>query len=302
MNNEYRDFERLEFKITNEIPKYKNSINKEIYQLIIKKKSTLLCLFFLTIIIIASLCAPLSPYDPNALDASKKFQEISSEHWLGTDEYGRDYFTRALYGGQISISVAISTMIISVVFGTFIGTLSGYIGGKVDVILMRFTDIFMSLPSYLIAMILNLLLKPNIITLILVLSLFSWPSVTRVTRAETMSLKERDFICAAKNLGASDIYIVIHHIIPNMIGQIIVAATLGIAHAILSESFLSYIGLGVQLPRASWGSMLQEAQKYLMNVPILAIVPGMLILLTVLSFNVIGDVISSALESKRNRG
>lgn len=299
MNNS-SDYERIEIKIEEEKPGYKYSVWKNIFTNIVRKKSALICLIFLLIVVFLSLCAPLSPYDPNALDTAYKFQKISAQHWLGTDAYGRDYFTRALYGGQISILVGISTMIISIGVGTLIGTISGYMGGKIDIVLMRFTDVFMSLPGYLIAMILNLLLKPSISTLIMVLALFSWPSVTRVTRAETMTLKERDFVCASKNFGASNLYIIIHHIIPNMVGQISVAATLGIAHAILSESFLSYIGLGVQLPRASWGGMLQGAQKYLMNAPLLAIVPGMLILLTVLSFNVIGDVLRATLEAEED--
>ena len=298
MKNRSELFERIEIQNYEEIPDYEHSFLKEVCKEMRAKKSAVVSLVFLMIIVIAALCAPLSPYDPDALDAANKLQGISAEHWLGTDEYGRDYFTRALYGGQVSIMVGLMTMVIAVGIGTTIGTISGYVGGKIDMIFMRFTDVFMSLPGYLIAMILNLLLKPNLITLIMVLALFSWPGVTRVTRAETMTLKQRDFVCAAKNLGASDGYIIFHHIIPNMVGQISVAATLGIAHAILSESFLSYIGLGVQLPRASWGSMLQGAQKYLMNVPLLAIVPGILIFLTVLSFNVLGDVLRTVLEPK----
>lgn len=298
MKSRSEDFERIEIQINEEIPEYRRSLWKDVCEAFKAKKSAIICLIFLMIIVIAALCAPLSPYDPDALDASNKLQGISAEHWLGTDEYGRDYFTRALYGGQVSIVVGLMTMVVAIGIGTLIGTISGYVGGVVDAVLMRFTDVFMSLPGYLIAMILNLLLKPNVMTLILVLALFSWPSVTRVTRAETMTLKQRDFVCASKNLGASDGYVIFYHIIPNMVGQISVAATLGIAHAILTESFLSYIGLGVQLPRASWGSMLQGAQKYLMNVPLLAIVPGILILLTVLSFNVIGDVLRAALEPR----
>jgi peptide/nickel transport system permease protein len=255
----------------------------------------------LILVIIAAICAPLSPYDANAIDATAKLQGISKAHWLGTDDYGRDYFTRILYGSQVSLMVGVFSMIIAICFGTFLGTIAGYFGGKTDSIIMRLTDVFLSLPAYLVALVIRMLMEPTLFTLILILSLFAWPTVARITRAETMTLKHRDFVTAAKNLGAGNIRIIFKHIIPNMMNSITVAATLSIAGAILAESFLSYLGLGVQLPRASWGSMLQDAQLYMLKQPILAIAPGLLILFTVLSFNVLGDVLQKILEPKRNK-
>lgn len=189
-------------------------------------------------------------------------------------------------------------MIMTVIIGTVIGITAGYFGGKIDMLLMRFTDIFLALPSMLLMVVLNTILRPGIFTLIAVLSLFSWAQVARITRAETMSVKERDYVTAARNLGAGNLRIAIEHIVPNIMGPIIVAASLGVANAILMESSLSFLGLGVQIPRASWGSMLQSAQGHILDASYLAVFPGVLILCTVLSFNLLGDVLRTALEPK----
>lgn len=292
------EFQRIEKKeqITEGIA------NKNLWQDILHElfvnKAAFFALIVLIIIIIGSLLAPLSPYDPDKINISEKFLGISGAHWFGTDEYGRDYFTRALYGGRISLTVGFCSMLVTLLIGTTIGVFSGYIGGKTDILLMRFTDIFLALPSMLLMIVLNTLLRPGLVTLILVLSLFSWASVARITRAETMSLKERDFVIASKNLGAGSFRIAFEHILPNIVGPVIVAGSLSVANAILMESSLSFLGLGVQIPRASWGSMLQGAQTQILSIPRLAIFPGVLILLSVLSFNLLGDVLRTALEPK----
>ena len=261
-------------------------------------KVAAICLVILIVIIIASLLAPLSPYDPNAIDVSHKMEGPSASHWFGTDDYGRDYLTRALYGGRVSLTVGFCAMLVTVFIGTAIGILSGYIGGKLDTLLMRFTDIFLALPSMLLMVVMNAFLRPGLVTLIMVLSIFSWASVARITRAEAMSLKERDFVIASKNLGSGSIRIAVTHIVPNILGPVTVAASLGVANAILTESSLSFLGLGVQIPQASWGSMLEGAQAHIMDAPMLAVYPGVLILFTVLSFNLLGDVLRTALEPK----
>ena len=291
-------FQRIEHKKTEELVSYDHSVWKDIKKELLSNKVALVSLIVLMIIIIASLLAPLSPYDPNAINVSEKMQGISARHWFGTDEYGRDYFTRALYGGRISLAVGFCSMIMTVIIGTAIGIVSGYFGGKVDALLMRFTDIFLALPSMLLMVVLNTILRPGLITLIAVLSLFSWAQVARITRAQTMSVKERDFVTAARNLGASNFRIAVEHILPNIFGPVIVAASLGVASAILMESSLSFLGLGVQIPQASWGSMLNNAQAHILDAPMLAMFPGVLILLTVLSFNLLGDVLRTALEPK----
>ena len=291
-------FAKLEKKKTVEISVERQSVWKDIWKELKKNKVAMVSVVLLAILIIAVLLAPLSPYDPYKLDASQKLQGISSSHWFGTDEYGRDYFTRTLYGGRVSLLVGFMSMIMTVVIGTSLGVFSGYVGGKVDMFLMSFTDIFLALPSMLLMVILNTFLKPGLPTLIVVLSLFSWASVARITRAETMSLKERDFVVATQNLGASNFRVIIKHIIPNILGPVIVAASLSVANAILMESSLSFLGLGVQIPRASWGSMIQGAQAHILDYPLLAVYPGVMILITVLSFNLLGDILRNALEPK----
>lgn len=291
-------FAKLEKKKTVEVSVERQSVWKDIWKELRKNKVAMVSVVLLAILIIAVLLAPLSPYDPYKLDASQKLQGISSSHWFGTDEYGRDYFTRTLYGGRVSLLVGFMSMIMTVVIGTSLGVFSGYVGGKEDMFLMSFTDIFLALPSMLLMVILNTFLKPGLPTLIVVLSLFSWASVARITRAETMSLKERDFVVATQNLGASNFRVIVKHIIPNILGPVIVAASLSVANAILMESSLSFLGLGVQIPRASWGSMLQGAQAHILDYPLLAVYPGVMILITVLSFNLLGDILRNALEPK----
>ena len=293
---EYTDdlFVRTNKKYKEEVSVARHSVWRDIKKELLSNKIAVVCLVILCVIIIASFLAPLSPYDPNAIDVTHKLEGPSSAHWFGTDDYGRDYFTRALYGGRVSLTVGFSAMIVTVILGTAIGVISGYVGGKLDILMMRFTDIFLALPSMLLMIVLNTMLSPGLVTLILVLSLFSWASVARITRAETMSLKERDFVVASKNLGAGNILIAVKHIVPNIMGPVTVAASLGVANAILTESSLSFLGLGVQIPQASWGSMLQGAQSHIMDTPMLAIYPGVLILFTVFPF---GSINSSIITS-----
>ncbi len=264
-------------------------------------KPALVAAVVLIVIVIAALAAPLCPFDPDAIDIAHKLEGPSAEHWFGTDDYGRDLFTRTLYGGRVSLTVGFCAMAVSLVIGTAIGVCAGYAGGKIDTVLMRLTDIFLALPSLLLMIVLNALLKPGLVTLILVLSLFSWASVARITRAETMSIKHRDFVVASENLGARGTNITLKHIVPNIASPLIVSATLGVAGAILTESSLSFLGLGVQIPQSSWGSMLQSAQAHILDAPLMAVYPGVLILVTVLCFNLIGDVVQATLQPGKQR-
>lgn len=256
------------------------------------------CVVMLIVITASALLAPLSPYDPDAMDLTAKYQDISAEHWLGTDNYGRDYFTRILYGGRVSLAVGFFSMLIATVIGTVYGTISGYLGGKVDALMMRLVDILLSIPSFLIIVMLNAVMTTDVPTLILIIGIFSWMSVARVVRTEAMTLKSRDFVLASKGLGAGSGWIAVKHIIRNASSQIIVSASLSIAKAILLESVLSFLSFGVAPPTSTWGSMLQTAQKAILYRPQMAIYPGVMILLTVLSFNVIADVLRTALEPK----
>ena len=266
-----------------------------------ENKIAAVCLVILCVIITGALMAPLSSVDPDYMDVMNKMAGPSREHWFGTDELGRDSFTRALYGSRVSLLVGFATMVVSVTAGTCVGAVSGYAGGKIDIILMRIVDMFQSVPSLLMIIVIFSFVPNNMVTLVLMLALFSWTGVARIARAQTLTLKERDFVIAAKTLGVSHVKIILKHIIPNMTTQIIVAASLSIAGAILDESALSYLGYGVALPKASWGSMLQNAQQYILYDPLLALIPGMFILLTVLCFNILGDALQYALDPRLHK-
>lgn len=291
-------FERVKVEEKNTAAKYERGLVGDILLSLKENKLAMLCAIILVVITLMAVLAPLSPYDPDAQDVMSILQKPSAQHWFGTDELGRDYFTRALYGGRISLSVGFLSMLLSTAIGTLIGTVSGYMGGKVDGFLMRFTDIFMSVPSMMLMVVINALFPPKVYSMIIILGLFEWCQIARITRAETLTLKERDFVLAAKHLGASHGAIIFKHIIPNMSSSIIVAGSLAVARAILTESALSFVGLGVQLPKASWGTMLQSAQMYMTDVPTLAIFPGVFIVLTVFSFNILGDALRNAMEPK----
>ena len=286
-------FQKVQKKEEKMMADYDRGILKDVMRSIMENKLAVFCTVILAVIVLLAIFAPLSPYDPDEQDLLNKLAAPSIKHLFGTDDLGRDYFTRALYGGRISLAVGFLSMILSTAIGTVIGTVSGYMGGKVDVILMRFTDIFMSVPSFLLMVVINSVFPPKVYSMIIILGLFEWCQIARITRAETLSLKERDFVLASRHLGAGDGYIS-----PNMSASIIVAASLAVARAILTESALSFMGLGVQLPKASWGTMLQSAQVYIMDQPLLAVFPGLFIVLTVFSFNILGDALRNALEPK----
>ena len=261
-----------------------------------KNKITLVCLFLLGVIVLLSVFIYLSPYDPDKIYIAEKYMPPGKSHIWGTDAMGRDYFTRAFYGGRVSLTIGFFSMVISTICGTIYGTICGYVGGKLDILLMRGVDIFMSIPSFILIVSINSYMSPSVPVIIFVIAMFSWMGVARIVRAETMSLKERDFVMASVGLGASGKWIIVRHMIPNMLSEIIVSASISIAQAILIESALSFLGFGVQLPTASWGSMLQTAQKDVLTNPMLAIYPGALILITVLSFHLLGDALRETIE------
>ncbi|MFD1991023.1 ABC transporter permease [Paenibacillus nicotianae] len=257
-----------------------------------------LAVIVLIVFSLGAILAFLSPYDPDQLNVMQRMQLPSSGHWFGTDDYGRDYFTRALYGGRVSLLVGFLSMIIATVIGVGVGVISGYAGGWIDNLLMRALEILMSIPSFLIILLLSVYLKPGIGNIILIIALLMWMNMARIIRAETLTLKEREYVLYAQASGQSNIGIIIKHILPNLIPLIIVGATNNVASAIMMESALSFLGFGVQPPNATWGSMLNNAQGYLAQDPLLAIFPGLLIFLTVLSFNILGDLLRAGFEPK----
>ncbi|SFB09302.1 MULTISPECIES: ABC transporter permease [unclassified Bacillus (in: firmicutes)] len=255
-------------------------------------------LLFLFLIVILSTFAFLSPFPPNQVDVTNVLQQPNSKHLFGTDELGRDYLTRALYGGRISLMVGILAMLISTGIGVFVGTVSGYFGGWIDNLLMRMVDVISSIPWMILVTVVSIYLTPGLKAIILVIGLFTWMSTARLVRAETLSIKEREYVLYAKSSGQSFKKMILKHIIPAVFPTFIVASTVSIANAILMESALSFLGLGIQQPLSSWGSMLQNAQGNLGNAPYMAILPGLLIVLTVYSFNKLGDVLRTVVEPK----
>lgn len=265
-----------------------------------QNKLAILAIVIIVIFTIASVFAFLSPYDPNQIDPINRLLRPSLTHLFGTDDVGRDYFTRSLYGGRISLMVGFMAMIISTLVGTIIGAISGYFGGKIDDFIMRSIDILMCIPTFFLILVINSYLGASVKNLILIIGFLGWMSIARIVRGETLSVKEREYVLYAKASGQSSFKIITKHIIPSILPTIIVSATINIATAILLESSLSFLGVGVTQPNASWGSMLKDAQSYLMDAPYLAFFPGMFILLTVLSFNLIGDVLRNVFDPKAN--
>ena len=249
---------------------------------------------------LASILAFLSPFDPNQIDPINRLKAPDSTNLFGTDNMGRDYLTRALYGGRISLTVGFLSMLISTSVGTIIGSISGFFGGKVDYFITRAIDILMSIPTFFLILVVNSYLGSGIQNIILVIGFLGWMGVARIVRAETLSVKEREYVLYAKSIGQSSFRIISKHIIPSILPTVIVASSINIASAILMESSLSFLGLGVQQPNASWGSMLKDAQGFLADAPHMALFPGIFILLTVLSFNLIGDTLRSVFEAKAN--
>lgn len=265
-----------------------------------QNKLAILAIAIIVIFTIASVFAFLSPYDPNQIDPINRLLRPSLTHLFGTDDVGRDYFTRSLYGGRISLMVGFMAMIISTLVGTIIGAISGYFGGKIDDFIMRSIDILMCIPTFFLILVINSYLGASVKNLILIIGFLGWMSIARIVRGETLSVKEREYVLYAKASGQSSFKTITKHIIPSILPTIIVSATINIATAILLESSLSFLGVGVTQPNASWGSMLKDAQSYLMDAPYLAFFPGMFILLTVLSFNLIGDVLRNVFDPKAN--
>ncbi|MCU0641186.1 MAG: ABC transporter permease [Candidatus Margulisbacteria bacterium] len=245
-------------------------------------------LIMLLLITGAVLAPALAPFDPDAISESE-IQGPSARHWFGTDDLGRDLFSRALFGARISLTVGVVAVVIAVLIGTIGGALAGYYGGWLDGLIMRLVDIMLAFPSIFLILAIQTMLTPNIYNVMIVIGLTSWMGVSRLVRGEFLRIRELQYVEAARAIGCSDLRIIFRHILPNAAGPIIVAGTLGMAGAVLTESALSFLGLGVQPPLSSWGNMLMDSQAYMRDAPWLAIIPGLLILLTVLSLYFIGE-------------
>jgi peptide/nickel transport system permease protein len=250
------------------------------------------------LMIVATILAPwIAPYDPEALDLSNSYAPpFTAGHILGTDDLGRDVLTRLLYAGQISLSVGFAAMIVTIAVGSLLGAFAAYLGGVVGSVLMRLTDMALCFPNIFLLLFVAAFITPTLFTVVLIIGLTSWMEIARIVHAQVMSLKERDFILAAKLSGAGAARIVFRQILPNTVAPILVAASLNTANAILLESYISFLGYGIQPPVASWGNMLTNAQSDFLIAPWLAIFPGLAITLAVMSFNFMGDGARDALD------
>jgi peptide/nickel transport system permease protein len=256
-----------------------------------------IALVLLAVVHVLVLLAPwITPYGPEAVELFRRLQPPSRDHWLGTDEYGRDVLTRLLYGGRVSLAVALASMAASIAIGLAVGVLAGYAGGPADVVLMRITDGMLALPLFFVALMALALLGATMVNLVAVIALSSWMTVARAVRAEALRTRELEFILAARAIGCGSLRILARHVAPQSVPTVTVAATLGVAFTVLLESSLSFLGLGVQPPAASWGNMLSGARGYVRTAPVLAVVPGVMIFLTVLCYNWFGDGLRDAID------
>lgn len=256
-------------------------------------------LFLVGGISLCSIFAPLlTPYDPFALNVDMLLQPPSWQHPFGTDALGRDVFARILYGGRVSLWVGFVAVGISTAIGLVLGLVSGYFSGIVDEIIMRGVDVMLCFPSFFLILAVIAFLEPGLFNIMIVIGLTSWMGVARLVRAETLSLRKRDFVLASRLAGAGPVRIILTHILPNAITPVLVSATLGVAGAILVESSLSFLGLGVQPPDPSWGNILMEGKEVLEIAPWLSIFPGLTILFTVLGYNLLGESLRDILDPR----
>jgi peptide/nickel transport system permease protein len=251
------------------------------------------------ILVLVALLAPaLAPWDPNRLDTKKVLDPPSKSHWLGTDQLGRDVLSRVLYGSRISLAVGFVSVGIATVIGTLLGAAAGYHGGMIDGIIMRLVDLMLVFPRFFLLLAVLAFLQPSIWTIMAVIGLTGWMGVARLVRAEFLTLREREFVIWSESIGASALRVVFRHILPNAIAPVLVAMTLGIPAAILTESGLSFLGLGVQPPYATWGNILNDGKDSIEIAWWMTLYPGLAILITVLSYNLFGEGIRDALDPR----
>ena len=251
------------------------------------------------LLFVVSLFAPwISPYDPNAINLSEVLAQPSPDHLFGTDQLGRDVLSRIIWGAGISLKVGFVATGFSLLIGVILGALAGYYGRWVDAVIMRFVDIMLCFPSFFLILAVIAILEPSIWNIMIVIGLTGWMGITRLVRADFISLRERDFVQAARAVGAGDLRIIFRHILPNAMASVLVAATLGVAGAILTESALSFLGIGVQPPTPSWGNILTAGKNNIDIAWWLSLYPGLAILITVLGYNLLGEGIRDSLDPR----
>jgi peptide/nickel transport system permease protein/oligopeptide transport system permease protein len=272
---------------------------KEFWRRLLKNKLAMGSLIFLVGLVLMAIFAPyIAPYDPINGVMSDALQEPSAQHWLGTDELGRDILSRVIFGARISLKVGLMAVAIALSIGTVLGSIAGYFGGRIDNLIMRLMDIMLSFPSMLLAIAFMAALGRGIENAIIAISIVTMPEYARIVRGSVLSVKENEYIQAARAIGNKDLSIIFRHIMPNVMAPIIVRGTMGISTAILDTAALGFLGLGVQPPAAEWGTMLGAGRNYLFNAPHLVMFPGIAITLTVMAFNLFGDGLRDALDPR----
>lgn len=246
-------------------------------------------IIIVSIFLLALLAPLIAPYEPDAIDVKAILLSPSSSHWMGTDALGRDVFSRMLYGARISLLVGLVAVGIATAIGIILGAIAGYYRGWVDVLIMRAVDVMLSIPTFFLILAVIAFLTPSIWNIMIIIGLTSWMGVTRLVRAEFLSLRNREFVMASETLGASDKRLIFRHLLPNSMTPVIVSSVLGVASAVLIESGLSFLGLGVQAPQASWGNILTDGKEYIQFAWWLSLFPGLAILITVLGYNLFGE-------------
>lgn len=257
------------------------------------------------VVLLATVAAPLiARYDYAALNLPDKFQSPSFAHFLGTDRVGRDIWSRTLYGGRVSLAVGFAAASISTVIGVILGSISGYYGGMADQIIMRFTDVVMTFPRVVIILTAAIYLGQSIASVIFLIGIFSWPGITRLVRGQVLSLREQQFVLASRSLGSGNRRIIVSHVLPNVVAPLLASVTFDVNGAILLEAGLSFLGVGIPLPTPSWGNMLESARSLdvLQDGPWIWVPPAVMILLTVLSINFIGDGLRDAIDPRHQQG
>jgi len=255
-----------------------------------------------TILLLALFASFIAPFDPDAIDVKTILLSPSSQHLMGTDGLGRDVFSRMLFGARISLLVGIVAVGIATAIGVMLGAISGYYRGWVDIVIMRLVDVMLSIPTFFLILAVIAFLTPSIWNIMIVIGLTSWMGVTRLVRAEFLSLRGREFVMASQTLGAKDGRLIFRHLLPNSLTPIIVSSVLGVASAVLIESGLSFLGLGVQAPQASWGNILTDGKEYIQFAWWLSLFPGLAILITVLGYNLFGEGLRDALDPRSSNG
>jgi peptide/nickel transport system permease protein len=285
------------------------SLRRLILRRFLRHRLAVFGLIMLVLLTLLSIAAPLYPFDPEDINLRAKLEPPSASHWMGTDDLGRDLMARILYGGRVSMAVGILSTGVALIIGTIVGAIAGFQGGWLDNWLMRLTDLFLSFPSLFVLILLSAMIRDTplaafrggLVTIVLVIAVLSWMVTARLVRATFLSLREQEYVEASRALGTPAIQIVLRHILPNAIGPIVVQAALLMAYAILTESGLSYLGFGIQPPTPTWGNMLNDAQTYMTRYPWVAVFPGLMIFITVLSVNFVGDGLRDAFDPRTTK-